>query len=166
MNSNDIWGVITDFPNYEVSTSGNIRNRKTTRILKKQNSGKGYHAVSLCNDGVCVQKKVHRLVVETHIEPIPFGLVPNHIDGVKTNNTVRNLEIVTYSDNNKHAFNLGLKQPTRANKPVRCLDTGQNFESVKAAAEYLNVRPSVMSGAVLGKQKTVKGFRFEFVGVS
>lgn len=47
-------------------------------------------------------------------------------------------------------------------KPVILVETGQIFESVKAAGEYLGVNPSNISAVAKGKQKTVKGYTFKY----
>lgn len=54
---------------------------------------------------------VHRLIVKHFIGEIPKGMCVNHIDGNKLNNHILNLEIVTYSQNSKHSYRLGLQKP-------------------------------------------------------
>lgn len=52
---------------------------------------------------------VHRVVYETFYGKIPDGLQINHINGVKSDNRLRNLEVVTASENIRHAVRTGLK---------------------------------------------------------
>ena len=47
------------------------------------------------------------MVVEAFIGEIPPGMAVNHKDFDKSNNTLENLEIVTYSENNKHSAKAG-----------------------------------------------------------
>lgn len=68
----------------------------------------GYFKVSPTRDGKNVQLLVHRLVAEAFIGPCPPDHEVNHIDGVKTNNRVENLEYVTHAGNMGHAARLGL----------------------------------------------------------
>lgn len=49
------------------------------------------------------------------------------------------------------------------NKKVRCLETNQIFDSVKAAGECLSVHPSCITGVLKGRYKTCKGKHFEYV---
>jgi len=58
-------------------------------------------------------KKVHRLVYEMEVGAIPEGLTINHKDGNKLNNHSSNLEIMTFSENAKHAWRTGLARPCK-----------------------------------------------------
>lgn len=53
---------------------------------------------------------VHRLVFETWVGDIQEGLVINHIDGNRYNNSVNNLEVCTHKENNQHAWDMGLQK--------------------------------------------------------
>lgn len=81
----------------------------------------GYPAVSI---GRGESAHVHRLLALTFV-PSPFDeifqddLEVNHKDGVKTNNSLDNLEWVTWSGNLLHAYQNGLR---RENLPVLVKD--------------------------------------------
>ena len=89
---------------YEITTDGQIINKKTGHILKGQPNAKGYLRVS-------ISKKlmfIHRLVAEKYI-PNPDNLPQvNHKDGNKLNNSVENLEWVSNQQNRNHAVETGL----------------------------------------------------------
>lgn len=55
----------------------------------------------------------HRLIWESVHGPIPDGLEINHKNGVKDDNRIANLELVTKSENLRHAYRLGLKRSLR-----------------------------------------------------
>ena len=52
--------------------------------------------------------KAHRMIWEAAHGPIPEGLQINHINGIKTDNRIENLEVVTPSENLKHAYRIHL----------------------------------------------------------
>ena len=51
---------------------------------------------------------VHRVIWERVNGPIPEGMEINHLNGIKDDNRLENLEVVTHSDNVKHAHKTGL----------------------------------------------------------
>ena len=99
----EIWKKITNFENYEVSNYGNVRNKKTNKYLKKENT-KGYLRISLSKNGKVKRFQIHRLVALNFIENLQNKKCVNHIDGNKFNNCVSNLEWCTHSENELHSY--------------------------------------------------------------
>ena len=106
---------------YEISNYGKVRHKErdgargyivSSRELIPQINSSGYYRVSLNLTGKPKSYFVHRLVAELFLPTSDETLVVNHKDGNKLNNRVDNLEWVTHSENQKHAFALGLKKPT------------------------------------------------------
>jgi len=62
----EIWKVIPEHPNYEVSNLGRIRRVDTGYVLKQSTSGK-YLAVGLGRTPQVITRKVHRLVLEAFV---------------------------------------------------------------------------------------------------
>jgi hypothetical protein len=80
------------------------------RIIKNQLNWQGYLTVDLIKDGVKKKHAVHRLVGLMFV-PNPENLpILNHKDGIKLNISIENLEWCTFSHNNQHAFDIGLKR--------------------------------------------------------
>lgn len=69
-------------------------------------------------------KYVHRLVAMAFVKGMVSGKEVNHIDGNKRNNAASNLEWVTKSENQLHAYKIGLRRPTYGNH--RKAKTGKN----------------------------------------
>ena len=94
------WKLIDDFPKYEASNLGNIRNLKTQRVLKKSMVNTGYYVVPLRKDGKTYNKSVHRLIAQTWVKNDDVNnTVVNHINHDKTDNRAENLEWVTFEQN-------------------------------------------------------------------
>ena len=98
---------------YYITDDGRLYNEKTDNWYQGQISG-GYLMYDLRFGKIRKNAFAHRLVAESFI-PNPDNLpIVNHKDGNKLNNTIDNLEWATYSENNNHAFNTGLKEKTNS----------------------------------------------------
>lgn len=76
-----------------------------TRILKQEIS-KGYYRVTLSNNGILSKYLVHRLVGEYFISNPEDKPCINHKYGNKLDNYYERLEWCTYSENEKHSYNI------------------------------------------------------------
>ena len=91
--------IIKDFPNYEVSNFGNVKNIKTDRILKPGIDTRGYYYVILYQDGKQFNKRIHKLVGETFI-PNPLNKqCIDHKNNNKLDNNNTNLRWATHREN-------------------------------------------------------------------
>ena len=95
---------------YEVSSRGGLRNSKTKKNIKALVNPSGYVQYYASLGGRDKRKpfRIHRCVAEAFLPNPENKAQVNHIDGVKINNFVSNLEWVTASENVQHAFQTGL----------------------------------------------------------
>lgn len=100
-------------PYYMISNYGRIWHIYRREFLTRNIDSKGYLFKPLTTDHGTVNCRIHRLVLMTfnYIQGCE-RLFVNHIDGVKTNCVLWNLEWVTASENMIHAVNTGLLNPT------------------------------------------------------
>jgi hypothetical protein len=145
----EIWKPIREFEDiYSVSNFGRVmRTGKGSatkggaaivgKILTNARDIQGYERIKLCRDYVMYPKKIHRLVADAFLGPIPEKFTVNHIDGVKHNNSVENLEIVTRGENLSHAFRV-IK--TKSSKGER------NPKSKLTEKDVLQIRSELASG--------------------
>lgn len=96
---------------YFVSTVGNVDSTKrgNRQRLKPRRNRNGYLAVRLYINGVRKLFTIHRLVAQAFIPNPEDKPQINHINGVKTDNRVENLEWCTQAENNHHAYVTGLR---------------------------------------------------------
>lgn len=156
------WILIKDFPKYEVSNEGRVRNIVTGQILKGHDNGHGYETVTLYKDGRAYTKKIHRLVAEAFLESSHDHLEVNHIDGNKTNNRIENLEWCSGSENIQHAYDTGLRQPPRM-KQIKVLETGEVYKSMTDCARAIGGTVSGLYDCEKGKQSSHRGYHFEWL---
>lgn len=67
-----------------------------------------YVYITLTDGTNKISSSVHREVWKAFKGDIPKGFVINHINGIKSDNRLINLECITQSDNQKHAYKTGL----------------------------------------------------------
>lgn len=108
----ELWKPIVGFPEYSVSNRGRVRNARLwngeiDRVKKHEFDRKGYPIAVLWRHNKKHWKKIHRAVVEAFVGPIPKGMVVNHINGIKDDNRLENLEVCTNAENLKHSWRIG-----------------------------------------------------------
>ena len=103
-------------------------------------------------------KRIHRLVADAFLGKHD-DLVVNHINGNKLDNAVENLEWVTAKENSTKAAESGLYKT----RPVRIIETGEEFNSIKDCAEAIDADPSDINHYFSGKINNLKGLHFEYI---
>jgi hypothetical protein len=105
--------IFEDLPGYKLYEDGNFFSVKRNKFLKITHNSKGYKAVDICVNGFKSKKLIHRLLAKAFI-PNPHNKPQvNHINGIKTDNRLHNLEWCTSSENNYHAYKINLKLITK-----------------------------------------------------
>lgn len=100
--------------NYEVSTLGRIRRSaggrgaRAGRIINAGITAGGYCLVDLCTGGVEKCSYLHRLVAVAFLANPEGKPQVNHLSGVKSDNSVMNLDWATRKENAAHAASMGL----------------------------------------------------------
>lgn len=107
----ETWKPVVGFDKYKVSNKGRLVSfhKKEDGYLMSQSDDKdGYKKATLSKDGKEFTRRIHVLVAQSFI-PNPENLpVTNHLDGVKDNNSVENLEWTTVKENTIHGYQMSL----------------------------------------------------------
>ena len=94
-----IWKQIQGFPNYKISTCGQVCNVKTNRILKLSKNNKGYNYVDLRDNNQRKCYKIHRLVALHFLPNINNDKFIDHKNGNRDDNTISNLRFCSNQEN-------------------------------------------------------------------
>lgn len=166
-----MWKEISGYEGlYWISNDGHVKNAK--QYVKKNVPDKnGYHKVWLSKESKKTPFFIHRLVGVAFLNNPDDKPIINHIDGIKDNNHESNLEWCTRSENDLHAFKLGLRKPT-------CGGTSKLIEQYSLSGELLATYKSMshafretgisiqnISYCANDKQPQAMGFIWRFVKV-
>lgn len=117
----EVWKPVLEYEGlYLVSSLGRVKNEKG-QVLKGPRTPKGYIRIQLTKQGESKNFLVHRLVAAAFVDIVPGKPFVNHKNGNKLDNRFSNLEWVTASENQLHAYNMGLKKP-KVKYVVKCIE--------------------------------------------
>ena len=153
------------FSKYAASKNGNIINVKTKRIIKMMNNGYGYLFFNLCDKKLEKPKTYfqHRFVYEVFKGPIPRCFEVDHINNFKSDNRLKNLQLLTHKQNVEKSKNKAIIST--------CIETGKErrFISIKTASIELGINPDSISKICRKKGKTASSkkdgekYTFKFI---
>ena len=151
---------------YATTKDGRIWSYKRKKFLMPCTDKDGYLKIVLYDDSRKTVS-VHRVILMTW-NPVENmeKLQVNHKDENKKNNCLDNLEWMTCKENINYGTGVQRGYKRLCNK-VRCIETGQIFESQKDVAEYLGHKSmSNISQHLKGMQKTCGGYHWERIEVN
>lgn len=152
---------------YLIDIIGQVKSPKG-KILKHALSNSGYYFLNIKNKGYFI----HRAIAFGFIPTVKGKDFINHKNGIKTDLRISNMEWSTKSENNKHAYDIGLKKyrplhykgkfgsEHNRSKEVICTNTNISYGSMSEAARKLNISISSVSWSIKYK-KSIFGMHFE-----
>lgn len=173
---NEEWSDIQGFEGlYQISNYGRVKsmsnrsNHKDEMVLK-QSIVQGYCQITLTKDGIQKAFKVHRLVANAFLNnPLNLPEV-NHINGIKTDNNVCNLEWITTLGNARHAHTTGLARAQKGSENPRSKGVIQmsmdgnvitEFGGMREAERETGISHFKISSCCKGKIESAGGFRWK-----
>lgn len=150
---------------YSISSQGQVRKDKTNYILS-QSLQMDYFHVTLLIKGKQKRMRVHRLVAETFLENNQNKQYVNHINGIKQDNRVENLEWSTPSQNTQHAVSMGLMGHHRKKPVIQYNLDGQEmmtFQSASEAARQTGGSQSKITQCCLRNRQTANDYQWRYL---
>ena len=149
------WKQLKNFPGYEGSTEGRIRNIRTQHVLSPVASPDGSMKVSLQKDGRQRSVKVKRAIAETYLEDCG-GRDVRLRDLNQRNTRPDNLYYSSRSDTIRDAYARGSKRPYQQIE-VQVVETGDIYSSIKECSKNIGCDPSYIREHLAGVRENVKG---------
>ena len=137
---------------YAITSCGKVWSYRRQKFLRSRLNERGYVYVHLWKNGARKLAFVHRLVAEAYIPNLNSLETVDHKDNCKAHNYINNLQWMSRGDNSKK--DKGTK--------VKCVETGEIFESCSAAARAYNRGPDCIRRAII-KNGTSAGYHWELV---
>ncbi len=114
---NEIWKDIEGYENlYKISNMGRVKSIKNDNLLRLSTQIDGYIKVGLSKNNKQSSKLVHRLVCESFLKNVENKPYVNHINSVRNDNRLTNLNYVTPSENMSHAIKIGNLKTSKKNR--------------------------------------------------
>ncbi len=156
----NLWVPVVGFEGfYIVNRDGVIKSlhkRYFNKIMPQRIDRGGYWTVKLNKKGKYGTQFVHRILAKRFI-PNPLNkCCVNHINGIKTDYSLPNLEWSTPAENMQHAYKNNLISTAIISKKVIDMCTGKEYESIKEAAKVLNIKYGTCRNYLNGNIKTNK----------
>lgn len=165
----EIWKDIEGYEGYyQISSDGRVKSLISNKILIGDTNNLGYKRVTLYTP---IKKRffIHRLVALHFCDGYAENLIVNHKDGNKQNNKAENLEWITHSQNDLHAFQNNLRKANPCTFKHRILAYDKNtlelvkiYTNTKECEEDLKVARANIYNCCNGKQKSCKGYILKY----
>ena len=122
---------LDNFDNYFIYEDGRIFSFKLKRFLKPKDNGHGYKIVELRNNGEKKICYIHRLIYEVFKGPIQKGLEIDHANGIRSDNRLNNLRLLTPKENKNNKHHLEIYKEIDANCYLKNKEYSKNYYKEK-----------------------------------
>ena len=179
----EIWKDVQGYEGlYQVSNMGRVKSLgrfvdrlasghcwQKERILKLHKKHNGYLGVILLKDGKAKNFKVHRLVALAFIPNPENKTEVDHINAIKTDNSINNLRWASHKENMNNSLTIDFlfsiaksgKNHPRA-RAIRNIDTKEIFDTIEQASKRYSISHSAIIYAIKNNGRSA-GCKWEYV---
>ena len=179
----EIWRDIPNYEGYQVSNLGRVKSLERfrkgkndclvsvkERILKPKLTRNGYYIVCLHKNSIKKFYLVHRLVFEVFNGQIPKGYEVNHINEVKADNRLSNLNLMTHKENSNWGTRnekVSIKMTNgKTSKSVLQFDLNDNLVKEYPSAMQVERETGFSNGNIVkcckGKYKQAYNYKWQY----
>lgn len=131
----EIWKPIHEYETYVISNLGQVKNTKFNRVIFGTRDSVGYLTFTFRKNGKSIKKRRHRLLAQAFLKnPNNFPEV-NHINGIKSDDNLSNLEWCDGKHNIQHAFKLGLNKGHKGENSGKSRFTNKDIIKIRQLRE-------------------------------
>lgn len=141
--------------NYIIYSNGNVLSLNRNKFLKPHKGEKGYLRVRLLFNGKYINYRVHRLVAIAFLPKLEGKNQVNHINGIKDDNRLENLEWCNNQENQIHAHKNNLANSNHIKRIVLDTYTGVFYDSATELANLMGLKRPTLISRLNGTKKNI-----------
>jgi hypothetical protein len=141
--------------NYIIYSDGKVFSLNTNKFLKPHKGEKGYLRVRLSFDGKYFNYRIHRLVAIAFLPKLEGKNQVNHINGIKDDNRLENLEWCNNQENQLHAHKNNLANSNQIKRIVLDTYTGVFYDSATELANLMGLKRPTLISRLNGTKKNI-----------
>jgi hypothetical protein len=157
--------LIKGYKHHFITKNAKVWSSFTRKYLSLNHCPRGYLRINISNENGSKTFTIHRLVATAFVPNPKNKKTVNHINGIKTDNRIENLEWCTNSENCKHAHRTGLNKGFTSIgynfKKVINYKTGKKYKTIKEASESTGISRASLSRMLRGVSPNITKLIFD-----
>lgn len=155
----EVFKDIKSNPDYQISNLGRVWSKKSNHYMKPQKDACGYLRVQLyMGNGKARTEKVHRLVAIAFLDNPDNLPEVNHINHIRDDNRVENLEWTTHKENCEKM--LKIRKVGKFDRDGNLIEV---FDTLSQAARSEGKQPNVILSYIKSKPQKSRKYLWQYI---